>query len=61
LGVVVAVQQWQPSKGASLDTYARHKMNGYIQHGFRDRTWQKNCKPLPRELVSLDVLIADEY
>jgi hypothetical protein len=52
LGLTVALQQWDGTRGASLDTYARHKMNGYIRHGIRDRSWQKNCKPLPRTLIS---------
>lgn len=55
--IAAALQQYDPSKGATFETYARTKMDGYIRHGIRDRSWQRNCVPLPgRELVSLDTI-----
>jgi RNA polymerase sigma-B factor len=54
LGLVKAVDRWDPDRGVELTTYAMPTVLGELRHYFRDQTW--GVKP-PRGLQDLSSAI----
>jgi RNA polymerase sigma-B factor len=53
LGLVKAVDRFDPERGLQFSTYAAAKIVGEIKRHFRDRAWPVHVEPTLRELVLL--------
>ena len=51
VGLLKAINNFDPAAGASLATYARPCINGEIKRHFRDKRWQVRVKRPVQELV----------
>jgi RNA polymerase sigma-B factor len=51
IGLLKAINNFDPAAGASLATYARPCINGEIKRHFRDKRWQVRVKRPVQELV----------
>ena len=53
VGLVAAINNFDPAVGCSLATYARSHINGEIRRHFRDKCWQLHVVRPVKELVLL--------
>ncbi len=53
LGLVKAVDGFDPERGLEFSTYAAAKVVGEIKRHFRDRTWPVHVEPTLRDLTLL--------
>lgn len=51
IGLVAAINNFDPAAGCSLATYARSHINGEIRRHFRDKRWQLHVVRPVKELV----------
>ena len=51
VGLVAAINNFDPAVGCSLATYARSHINGEIRRHFRDKRWQLHVVRPVKELV----------